>query len=214
MELTTTKNKPTLLASDLEGVLVPEIWVAVAEKTGIDDLRVTTREISDYEELMQMRMRILRQHNLKMQDIQEVIATIRPLPGAEEFLAWARSTTQVIIISDTFYEFAAPLMKQLNHPTIFCHSLDVDADGTIVGYRIRLAQSKRKALRAFNELGFHTLATGDSYNDTAMLATAETGVLFCPPENVVADYPQFPVVRSHSELRAFIEERFSAPVVA
>jgi phosphoserine / homoserine phosphotransferase len=199
-------RKPTLIASDLEGVFVPEIWVAVAEKTGITELQLTTREISDYDELMGMRLQVLQQNGLSLHDIQEVIASISPLHGAAEFLAWVRARTQLIIISDTFYEFVMPLMAQLDYPTIFCHSLNVTDDGTIVGYQLRLpSHSKRLAVQAFRDLGFRTMATGDSYNDTAMLATADSGILFCPPDNVIKDFPQFPVARSYAELQRHIE---------
>lgn len=202
-----TDPRPTLVASDLEGVLVPEIWVAFAEETGIEQLRLTTREISDYDELMAMRLEILDQHNLKLADIQRVIAAIDPLPGAADFVAWVRRNTQFIIISDTFYEFAAPLMAKLDFPTLFCHSLEVDANDRVTGYRLRLPHPKRSALRAFRDLGFHTLAMGDSYNDIAMLDTADTGLLFNPPPNVVADHPHLPLVRTYAEAREFIAGR-------
>ena len=198
--------RPRLLASDLEGVLVPEIWIAFAEKTGIEQLRLTTRDISDYDQLMQMRMKILKERGLRLQDIQDVIATIAPLPGAENFVDWIRARTQFIILSDTFYEFARPLMAKLGFPTLFCHSLEVDADGTITGYRLRLDQSKRNAISAFRDLQFQTMAMGDSYNDIAMLERADTGVLFDPPDNVIDDYPNLPVVRNYGEARAVIEE--------
>lgn len=197
--------RPCLFASDLEGVLVPEIWIAFAEKTGIEQLRLTTRDISDYDELMQMRLKILKERNLRLQDIQEVIATVAPLPGAAEFVDWIRERSQFVIISDTFYEFARPLMAQLGYPTIFCHSLEVDAEGTISGYRLRSAQSKRKAMTAFRDLAFQTMAMGDSYNDIAMLRNADRGVLYDPPANVVEDHPDLPVVRSYSEAQSSIE---------
>jgi phosphoserine / homoserine phosphotransferase len=201
-------QRPPLIASDLEGVLVPEIWVAVAEKTGIEQLRLTTREVSDYDALMQMRLRTLRQHNLRMADIQEVIAGLTPLPGAAEFVRWVRERTQFIIVSDTFYEFAAPLMAQLEYPTIFCHSLQIDSEGFIAGYRMRLDKPKRRCIRAFNKLGFRTLAMGDSYNDIAMVDKADVGLLFAPPENVIADYPEFPIANTYEEARNFIETKF------
>ena len=202
--------RPRLIVSDLEGVLVPEIWIAFAEKTGIEQLRLTTRDISDYDQLMQMRIRILKERNLRLQDIQEVIATISPLPGAEEFTAWVRERTQFVILSDTFYEFAKPLMAKLGYPTIFCHSLEVDAEGTLTGYRLRLDESKRNAVMAFRELQFQTLAMGDSYNDIAMLQRADVGVLYDPPQNVVDDYPALPVIRCYDEARGFIEEWLAA----
>ena len=198
--------RPRLFASDLEGVLVPEIWIAFAEKTGIEQLRLTTRDISDYDQLMQMRLKILKERNLRLQDIQEVIATISPLPGAGEFVDWIRARSQLVILSDTFYEFAKPLMAKLGYPTIFCHSLEVEGDGTITGYRMRLDQSKRKAILAFRELHFQTMAMGDSYNDIAMLERADTGLLFDPPDNVVDDHPDLPVVRNYGEAKELIEE--------
>jgi phosphoserine/homoserine phosphotransferase len=195
---------PTILASDLEGVFVPEIWIAVAEKTGIADLRRTTRDEPNYDTLMQGRMAILRAHGLKLHDIQDVIATLDPLPGAAEFLAWARSTTQVIILSDTFYEFAMPLMAKLNLPTLFCHTLEVDEQGMLAGYTLRQADSKRKAVEAFKSLNFRVIAMGDSYNDTTMLGAADHGFLFCPPPNVAAEFPQFPAIEEYATLKAQI----------
>ena len=197
-------SRPRLLASDLEGVLVPEIWIAFAEKTGIEQLRLTTRDVSDYDQLMQMRLKILKERNLRLQDIQEVIATISPLPGAGQFIDWIRERAQLVILSDTFYEFAKPLMAQLGYPTILCHSLEVDAVGSITGYRLRLDESKRKAISAFRDLKFQTLALGDSYNDIAMLKRADVGVLFDPPDNVVGDHPDLPVVRNYCEAQAII----------
>jgi phosphoserine / homoserine phosphotransferase len=201
-------QRPPLIASDLEGVLVPEMWVAVAEATGIEALQLTTREIADYDVLMTMRLKTLREHGLRMSDVQAVIATLTPLPGAAEFVRWVRKEAQFIIISDTFYEFAAPLMAQLEFPAIFCHSLQIDSDGFIAGYRMRLPQPKRRSIRAFNKLGFRTLAMGDSYNDVAMLAKADVGLLFAPPPNVIADYPEFPIANTYEEARTFIETNF------
>ncbi|HRJ42617.1 MAG: bifunctional phosphoserine phosphatase/homoserine phosphotransferase ThrH [Caldilineaceae bacterium] len=201
-----TNPKPTIVASDLEGVLVPEIWIAVAEETGIEQLRLTTREISDYDQLMKMRIGILRQHNLGLPDIQRVIAGLRPLPGAAEFVAWVRERSQFVIISDTFYEFAAPLMAQMGFPTIFCHSLITDSRGMITGYQMRLDHPKRRSVRALQEIGFQVFAMGDSYNDIAMLEVADHAMLFAPPDNVVADYPHFAIARSHDEIRRFLEE--------
>jgi len=198
-------RKPSLIATDLEGVLVPEIWIAVAEKTGIERLRLTTRDIADYDELMRGRIELLHQHKLTLADVRAVIATIEPLAGALEYLNWARSQMQVIILSDTFYEFAAPLMVKLGQPTLFCNSLEVDAANNIVGYRLRQEFGKRLSVAAFRSLQFHVLAIGDSYNDTAMLAAADTGILFRPPDNIVAEFPQFPVVREYDELRRFIQ---------
>ncbi len=194
-------HKPALIASDLEGVFVPEIWIAVAEKTGIEQLRLTTRDVPDYDVLMRGRMQLLREHNLALKDIQDVISTLDPLPGASEFLTWLRSQTQLIILSDTFYEFAMPLMAKLNNPTLFCHSLTTDARGMIDGYHLRVAHSKAEAVRSFKQLGFRVLAMGDSYNDTAMLGEADKGILFCPPPNVVAEFPQFAVIEEYETLR-------------
>lgn len=202
-------SRPPLLASDLEGVLVPEIWIAFAEKTGIEQLRLTTRDVSDYDQLMQMRLKVLKERDLRLQDIQDVIATIAPLSGAVEFVDWVRERTQFVILSDTFYEFAKPLMAQLGYPTIFCHSLEVDAGGSIAGYRLRLDESKRKAISAFRDLQFRTLAMGDSYNDIAMLKRADVGVLYDPPANVVADHSDLPVVRNYCEAQTTIEEWLS-----
>lgn len=202
-------SRPPLLASDLEGVLVPEIWIAFAEKTGIEQLRLTTRDVSDYDQLMQMRLTVLKERDLRLQDIQDVIATIAPLSGAVEFVDWVRERTQFVVLSDTFYEFAKPLMAQLGYPTIFCHSLEVDASGSITGYRLRLDESKRKAISAFRDLQFRTLAMGDSYNDIAMLKRADVGVLFDPPANVVSDHSDLPVVRNYSEAQTTIEEWLS-----
>lgn len=190
-----------LACLDLEGVLVPEIWIRVAEQTGIDELRLTTRDISDYDELMGHRLRVLDAHGLDLPRIQQVIATIQPLPGALDFVNWLRGRFQVIILSDTFYQFAAPLMAQLGHPTLFAHDLVV-TDDRITGYRLRMNDQKRHAVQAFQSLNFTVIAAGDSYNDTAMLAQAEAGILFCPPAKVIAEFPQFPVVRDYDELRA------------
>jgi phosphoserine/homoserine phosphotransferase len=192
--------QPTILTTDLEGVLVPEIWIAVAEKTGIERLRLTTRDIPDYDVLMRGRMQILREQHLTLADIQAVIATLDPLPGAADFLDQIRAMMQVIIVSDTFYEFAAPLMVKLGMPTLFCHTLSVDAEGMLTGYRLRLPDSKTRTAESLRALGFRVVAVGDSYNDTGMLGAADHGILFCPPANVVAEFPQFPVVRDHDAL--------------
>jgi phosphoserine/homoserine phosphotransferase len=191
---------------DLEGVLVPEIWINVAERTGIEALRITTREEPDYDVLMKRRLGILEQHGLRLPDIQEVIGGMRPLPGAPEFLDWLRARFQVVILSDTFYEFAMPLMRQLGHPTLFCHRLGVDAEGRIVDYHLRMPDQKRHAVEALHQLRFKVLAAGDSYNDTAMLGAADVGILFRPPDNVIAEFPQFPVTRSYAELQRAFEE--------
>ena len=187
---------------DLEGVLVPEIWINVAERTGIAELRVTTRDEPDYDKLMRRRLEILEAHQLRLPDIQRVIGTMAPLDGAGEFLDWLRASFQVIILSDTFDEFAAPLLAQLGHPCLFCNSLVVDAAGTICDYRIRIRDGKRKAVMALKLLNFDVVAAGDSYNDTTMLAEADHGILFRPPDNVIREFPQFPVTRTYAELRA------------
>ncbi len=199
------REGPVIACLDLEGVLVPEIWIGVAERSGVDDLRLTTRDIPDYDELMTRRLQILDEHGLGMPDVQAVIATLEPLPGAAAFLDWLRERLQVVILSDTFYPFAKPLMKQLGWPTIFCHSLDVDANGRITAYRLRQPDQKRKAVQAFHGLEFRTIAAGDSYNDTTMLAEADAGILFCPPDNVVREFPQFPVTNDYDALRAEFE---------
>ena len=190
---------------DLEGVLVPEIWIGVAEHTGIADLRLTTRDIADYDELMQHRLRVLDANGLRIADIHHVIDTLRPLDGARDFLAGLRSKYQVIILSDTFYQFATPLMRQLDWPTLFCHQLVVAEDGRIEDYNLRQQDQKRQAVQALHGLGFNTVAAGDSYNDISMLAEADRGILFRPPDNVVEEYPDFPVTVSHGELDAAID---------
>jgi len=191
---------------DLEGVLVPEIWINVAERTGIDALRRTTRDEPDYDVLMKQRLEILAEHELGLADIQAVIGDMGPMPGAREFLDWLREQSQVIILSDTFYEFAAPLMRQLGHPTLFCHSLGVDPSGRVVDYHLRLPDQKRRAVAALHELALRVVAAGDSYNDTSMLGEADAGILFRPPDNVIEEFPQYPVTRTYEELRrAFLE---------
>ena len=187
---------------DLEGVLVPEIWINVAEATGIEALRITTRDEPDYDKLMRNRLRILDAQGLRLADIQAVIRRMGPLDGAREFLAWLRGEHQVIILSDTFYEFAAPLMEQLDHPCLFCNSLVIDADGRVRDYRLRIPDGKRQAVVALKGLNFEVIAAGDSYNDTTMLAAADAGILFRPSESVVRDFPQFPVTHSYDALRA------------
>jgi phosphoserine/homoserine phosphotransferase len=190
---------------DLEGVLIPEIWINVAERTGIAELRRTTRDEPDYDKLMQGRIRILAEHGLGIRDIQQVIAGMGPLAGATDFLAWLRERHQVVILSDTFYQFAKPLMQQLGEPALFCNDLEIDTAGRVAGYRLRQPDGKRCAVQALRGLNFATIATGDSYNDTAMLAEADAGILYRPPENVVREFPHFPVARSYDELRAAFE---------
>jgi phosphoserine/homoserine phosphotransferase len=203
-------RQPSLLASDLEGVLVPEIWIAFAEKTGIDQLRLTTRDIPDYDQLMRGRIQILKDHGYKLADIQAVIETIDPLPGAIEFVEWVRSRMQFVILSDTFYEFAAPLMRKLGLPTLFCNMLEIDENDQIVGYQMRQMDGKRHSVEAFHSLNFHVLAVGDSYNDTSMLGTADAGFFFCPPAQIVSEFPQFPVTNNYSELREQIQKVLDA----
>ena len=191
-----------LACLDLEGVLIPEIWINFAERTGIDALRATTRDIPDYDVLMKQRLRILKEHGLGLTDIQDVIGGMAPLEGAAAFLDWLRARFQVIILSDTFYEVAAPLMAQLGHPTLFCHRLETDASGTIVAYHLRQADPKRKAIQALHALNFRIVAAGDSYNDTTMLGEADAGILFRPPQNVIDEFPLCPVRTTYDELAA------------
>ena len=190
-----------LACLDLEGVLLPEIWIAFAEKTGIEQLKLTTREIPDYDELMQGRLKILHDNNLKLLDIQNVIKTLSPLAGAIDFLAWLKSEFQVIILSDTFYQFVGPLMQSLDYPTLFCHELTIDSKGSITGYSLRQKDGKTKAVSALKKLNFKVIAAGDSYNDTGMLQEADAGILFCPPDNVIKEFPQFPVSRNYEEFK-------------
>lgn len=190
-----------LACLDLEGVLIPEIWIGFAEKTGIDALRATTRDIPDYDVLMKQRLGLLKEHGLGLPDIQEVIATMAPLEGAKDFIDWLKERFQVVILSDTFYEFSQPLMRQLDFPTLFCHRLIADSSGAIVDYKLRQQDPKRQCVKAFHGLNFRVIAAGDSYNDTTMLAEADAGILFRAPENVIAEFPQFPAVTSYDELR-------------
>jgi phosphoserine/homoserine phosphotransferase len=193
---------------DLEGVLIPEIWINVAEKTGIRELLATTRDIPDYDVLMTQRLRILEENNLTIHDVQEVIDSLGPLDGAKEFLDWLKSEFQVVILSDTFYEFAAPLMRQLDYPTLFCHRLGIDGAGKIAEYHLRMPDQKREAVKRFHELNFKAIAAGDSYNDTTMLSEADRGILFCPPQNVIDEFPQFPVATDYEMLKAeFLKAR-------
>ena len=197
-------KQQTIVTLDLEGVLVPEIWIAFAEKTGIEQLKLTTRDIPDYDELMTGRLAILNEHGLKLADIQEVIGTLAPLEGAKAFLDELRSITQVVILSDTFLEFAKPLMEQLAWPTIFCHDLEIDAEGRVAKYRLRQPDQKRKAVAAFRSLNYRVIAAGDSYNDTTMLGEADTGFLFRSPDNVKAEFPQFRSAEKYDELMGLI----------
>lgn len=190
---------------DLEGVLIPEIWVAFAQRTGIDEFKRTTRDEPDYDKLMRYRIGLLEQHGLRLADIQDVISAMAPMAGAKDFLDDLRTRYQVIILSDTFYEFAEPMMRQLGRPTLFCHQLVVDADGFVRGYRLRQSEQKRRAVEALKALNFQVIAAGDSYNDTGMLAAADAGLFIHPPESIAAQFPQFPVQRSYAELTRAID---------
>ena len=194
-----------ILCSDLEGIFVPEIWITVAEKTGIKELRLTTRDISDYAVLMKKRLAILNENNLKLKDITDVIATMEPLEGAVEFLDWLRSRVPVIIVSDTFEQFAGPLMQKLGWPTLFCNTLEVAADLTVTGYKLRQSDGKKKATVALQQLNYEVIAIGDSYNDISMLQAADHGILFHPPDNVIAEFPALPVTNDYAEVRAALE---------
>ena len=186
---------------DLEGVLLPEIWIKFAEKSGIDELKITTRDIPDYSKLMRTRLQILESHNLKINDIQNVIKTLKPLEGAKEFLSWLKSEFQVIILSDTFYEFSGPLMKQLEYPTLFCHQLVIDNNGSILDFQLRQEDQKTKSVKALQGLNFKVISAGDSYNDIGMLKQADAGILFCPPESVIKEFPQFPIAHNYNEFQ-------------
>lgn len=190
-----------LACLDLEGVLIPEIWIAFAEETGIDELKATTRDIPCYDELMQQRLRILDEHGLKLPQIQDTISKLEPLEGAVEFVNWLRERFQVVILSDTFYEFSQPLMRQLGFPTLLCHKLEVNEEGRITDYTLRQKDPKRQSVRAFQLLNYRVIAAGDSYNDTTMLTQAESGILFHAPDNVIAEFPQFPAVHTYDDLK-------------
>lgn len=190
-----------IAALDLEGVLIPEIWINFAERTGIEALRATTRDIPDYDVLMKQRLRILAEHNLGLPDIQEVISGMKPLDGAEEFVNWLRERFQLVILSDTFYEFAMPLMKQLGYPALWCHKLVTDDKGMVVDYKLRQADPKRQSVKALHSLNYRVIAAGDSYNDTTMLSEADYGILFHAPENVIREFPQFPAVHNYDDLK-------------
>lgn len=193
-----------IICSDLEGIYTPEIWINVSEKTGIEKLKLTTRDISDYDVLMKGRLALLHEHNLKLKDIQEVIKQLKPLPGAKEFLAWLRSEYQLIIVSDTFREFAGPLMAQLDYPTLLCHHLTIDKKGTITGYNLRQPDAKRMVVKALQELKYKVVAIGDSYNDLSMLRQADRAILFRPPQNVINENPDLPYVTLYEELKVKI----------
>ena len=194
-------QKPVIVCLDLEGVLVPEIWINVALKTGIEELKITTREMPDYDKLMKQRLAILDRKNLKISDIQDVIEKMGPLEGASNFMHWLRERCQVIILSDTFYQFALPLMRQLGFPALFCNQLEIDGGGRIVNYHMRMQNQKKHSVAAFKSLNFYTLAAGDAYNDTAMLGEADAGFFFNPPDHLPKEFPQFPVTRTYAELQ-------------
>ena len=195
-----------ILCSDLEGVLVPEIWINVAKQTGIDELRLTTRDISDYNVLMNRRLEILKQHGITINDIRKVISLLEPLPGALDFLNWLHGRVQLIIVSDTFREFADPLLEKMGWPVLFCHNLSIDREGNITGFNLRQNDAKRKVTEALQDLNFKVIAVGDSYNDISMLRKAEHGILFQPPRNVIDDNKDIRVVNSYSQLRNAISE--------
>ena len=199
-----------LVCLDLEGVLVPEIWIEFSKRTGIAALSRTTRDEPNYDKLMTFRLDLLKQHKLGLPDIQKVIAEMGPMAGARDFLDALRRDYQVIILSDTFYEFAMPLMAQLGMPTLFCHKLEADANGFLVAYHLRMANQKKEAVQRFKELQFKVIAAGDSYNDTAMLGAAHAGILFHPPQNVIDEFPQFPVTLNYTELRQQIDKAAKA----
>jgi phosphoserine/homoserine phosphotransferase len=198
-----------IVCSDLEGIFVPEIWINVAEKTGIKELRLTTRDISDYDVLMKKRLAILDENRLKIDDIKAVIATMDPLDGALEFLDWLRPRIQIIVVSDTFDQFARPLLQKLGWPTLFCHTLSINPDGSIAGYKLRQKDSKREAVISLKSLNYDTIAVGDSYNDITMLKEADNGILFDPPENVKNEFPEFPVTYSYDDLKNIIQQILS-----
>lgn len=205
-------HKPAVVCLDLEGVLVPEIWINVAMTTGLDELKITTREMPDYDKLMRQRLEILDRQGLKIQDIQEVIAQMGPLDGATDFLAWLRERCQVIILSDTFYQFAQPLMRQLGFPTLLCNQLEIDENGRIMNYHMRMQDPKKHAVAAFKSLNFFTMAAGDSYNDTTMLGEADAGFFFRPPDHLPKEFPRFPVTQHYDELQVRLAQagRFTA----
>ena len=197
-----------IVCSDLEGVFIPEIWINVAKKTGIEELKLTTRDISDYDVLMKKRLNILKENNLKLKDIQDVIDKMDPLPGALEFLNWLRSQTQVIVVSDTFVQFAGPLMKKLGYPTLFCHTLEISENNSVTGYNLRQKEGKKKTVQALRSLEYHIIALGDSYNDINMLKEADLGILFCPPQNVMDEFPELPVTTDYDQIKQILEKAF------
>ncbi len=197
-----------IVCCDLEGVWVPEVWINVARRTGIDALKLTTRDIKDYDELMTYRLKILDEHNLKLKDIQEVIGTLKPLEGALDMIHWIKSVSRLIVVSDTFVEFADPLIRQLDYPTLFCHSLEVDENNRIVGYKLRQKDPKRQVVKALKSLAYTVIAFGDSYNDVTMLEEADKAFLYKPPQNVMDDYPDFPVATDYKEMKELLLRMF------
>ena len=195
-----------ILVADLEGVFLPEIWINVALKTGIEELKLTTRDISDYNVLMKRRLEILKENNLKIQDIKDVISTLEPLDGAVDMLNWIREESQIIVLSDTYEEFAKPLMKKLGFPVLLCHNLTIDSQGNITDYNIRIDDQKKEAVRALQSLNYQVIGFGDSYNDIGMIEQADQGFFFKPPESVVTDYPEIPVTRSYDEMKTMIQK--------
>lgn len=194
-------KKPILVATDMEGCLIPEIWIGLAQKTGIKELLLTTRDIPDYDELMVRRIQILNENNITMKNLQDVIAAMKPLEGAREYLDWVRSRVALVVLSDTFYEFALPVLGELGNPCLFCHTLKVNSSGRISGYKLRKKDGKRHAVSGFQDNGFSVIAIGDSYNDTTMLGQADMGILFRAPGNVIEEYPQFRVTTKFDQLK-------------
>lgn len=209
-----TANLPSLIASDLEGVLIPEIWVCVAERTGIETLKLTTRDIADYDQLMTLRLRTMNEHGLTIDDVHRVIAEIDPLPGAVEFVQWIRERTRFVIITDSFYEFLEPILPKLGYPMVFAHALEVAPNGAITGYRLRMPDSKRVAVQSLHAIGFRVMAFGDSFNDASMLGQADLGVFFSPPPNVVAAFPQFEIAPDFAALKDIAERFLQKPALA
>jgi len=195
-----------IVCLDLEGVLTPEVWINVALKTGIDELKLTTRDVSDYDVLMKKRLKILEEHDIKLIDIQKVISKMELIPGAKKFMDWLQSVTQGIIATDSYIEFAMPLIRKLGYPTVFCHNLEVNEKGIITNYLLRIDNMKKKTVESFKEMNFKVIAVGDSYNDIEMLNAANYGILFRPPDNVIKEFPLFPVVTNYSELKEIISK--------
>lgn len=193
-----------ILLFDLEGVFTPEVWINVALGTGIDELKVTTRDEPDYNKLMKRRLKILKENNIMLKDIQEIIAGMELLPGAKEFMDWVRSVAQVIVVTDSYVEFATPLLEKLGYPTCFCHNLETNGNGLITDYKLRIDDMKKETVKALKQMNYEVIATGDSYNDVAMLLEADNGILFRPPDNVVKEFPQFPIVTDYSELKKIV----------